>query len=69
MIEFSLEGQPHIELCDLLKITNLCESGGAAKHIIAEGVVKVNGQVELRKRAKILKDQIVDYKNEQIKIV
>lgn len=69
MKEFSLEGRPHVELCDLLKITRLCESGGAAKNIIATGVVKVDGQVELRKRAKILKGQVVEYNNTQIKIV
>ena len=69
MKELSLEGRPHVDLCDLLKITKLVESGGVAKHLIAEGLVKVDGNVETRKRAKILKGQIVEYKGEKVKVV
>lgn len=69
MKEFSLEGRPHVDLCDLLKLTKLCESGGEAKHIIAEGKVQVDGSIELRKRAKILKGQVVEYKGVKVKVV
>ncbi len=69
MREISLEGRPFIELCDVLKKTNLCESGGAAKHIIADGEVSVDGRMELRKRAKILAGQVIEYKGEKVKIV
>ena len=69
MIKFELSKNDYIALCDLLKIVKLCDSGAAAKHIIAEGKVKVNGAVELRKRAKITANQIVEYKGEQIKVV
>lgn len=65
---FELKDKLFIALCDLLKVANLCENGGAAKHVIAEGLVKVDGQVELRKRAKILKGQLVEYEDTQIKI-
>ncbi|WP_411752834.1 RNA-binding S4 domain-containing protein, partial [Serratia sp. (in: enterobacteria)] len=47
---FNLESHPHVELCDLLKFQGWCDSGGAAKEVIAAGQVKVNGQVETRKR-------------------
>jgi ribosome-associated protein len=67
--EISLEGRAFIELCDALKVTNLCESGGAAKHIIAEGNVKVNGQVELRKRAKITQGQVIEFNGEKVKVI
>ncbi|HNP51900.1 MAG TPA: RNA-binding S4 domain-containing protein, partial [Nitrosomonas nitrosa] len=53
MIEFSLQGRGYIALNGLLKINGLCASGGAAKSVIAEGLVKVNGQIELRKTCKI----------------
>lgn len=66
---FELKDKLFIALCDLLKVTNLCENGGAAKHVIAEGLVKVDGEVELRKRAKILKGQVVEYQTEKIIIV
>jgi len=70
MIEVPLApGKPHIELCDLLKVADLCESGGAAKHEIAAGKVKVDGQTDTRKRAKIKKDQIVEYLGTKVKVV
>lgn len=66
---FALNGKDHIKLCDLLAVANLCPSAGVAKNIIATGVVKVDGQVELRKRAKILKGQVVEYDGKQLTIV
>ncbi len=67
--EFKLKNTPYIALCDLLKSMNLCENGGAAKHAISAGLVKVDGVIELRKRAKIVKDQIVEFELTTIKIV
>lgn len=58
MEEFQLEGREFIELHNLLKVTGLCASGGMAKAVIAEGLVKVDGNVELRKRCKIRAGQV-----------
>ena len=58
--EFLLNGTEFIELHKLLKVTGFCESGGFAKTIIAEGYVKVDGNVELRKRCKIRAGQKVE---------
>lgn len=69
MRELSLDGQDHIKLCDLLSIVGLCPNAGVAKNIIATGVVKVNGEVELRKRAKIIKDQVVEYQGKKVKVI
>jgi len=69
MKEFKLEGGEFIALCDLLKASNLTESGGVAKHLIAEGQVKVDGAVELRKRCKIRQGQVIEFKGEQVKVV
>ncbi len=52
-IEFKLEG-PHIELIQLLKATGIAQTGGHAKMIVTEGEVIRNGEVELRKRAKVI---------------
>ena len=68
MSEFSLEGRDFIALNDLLKITGLCESGGAAKIVIAKGEVKVDGQIELRKTCKIRNGQMVEYARQQITV-
>lgn len=66
MEEFKLEGHEFIELNNLLKVTGLCESGGAAKAVIAEGRVKVDGNLELRKRCKIRTGQTVEFEGHQI---
>jgi ribosome-associated protein len=49
---FDLRGE-HITLDALLKATGLVGSGGAAKTLIAEGRVRVNGQPELRRGRKL----------------
>ena len=66
MIDFDLEGHEYIELCSLLKITGLCDSGGVAKLLIGDGQVKVDGQTELRKRCKIRVGQVVEFEGQQI---
>ncbi|AVJ16599.1 ribosome-associated protein YbcJ [Serratia rhizosphaerae] len=58
---FNLDNHPHVELCDLLKFQGWCESGGAAKEVIADGLVKVDGQQETRKRCKIVAGQQVSF--------
>lgn len=68
MSDFSLEGREYIALNDLLKITGLCDSGGTAKAVIAEGKVKVGGQTELRKTCKIRNGQVVEYAGKVIAI-
>lgn len=65
---FKLEGHPHIELCDLLKIEGWAESGAMAKAMIAEGLVQVNGVIETRKRCKILAGKIVSLGSQKIKV-
>lgn len=66
MEEFTLGSNEFIELNSLLKVMGLCDSGGIAKTAIAEGRVKVDGNVELRKRCKIRKRQIVEFEGHKI---
>ncbi|NBS58637.1 MAG: RNA-binding S4 domain-containing protein [Betaproteobacteria bacterium] len=56
--EFVLSRE-HIELCQLLKAVGIAESGGAGKHLVAAGEVRVDGQPESRKTAKIRAGQSV----------
>jgi len=49
----------HVELNQLLKLTGVCDSGGAGKALVASGVVSVDGVTELRKTAKIRAGQRV----------
>ncbi|OVZ64233.1 RNA-binding protein [Pigmentiphaga sp. NML080357] len=64
-ITFTLTGD-HVPLCDLLKLTGLADSGGAGKALVASGVVRVDGQVELRKTCKIRAGQIVEFEDTRI---
>ncbi len=57
-LEFELRGE-FVELNQLLKLSGVCDSGGAGKMLVAEGVVSVDGKVELRKTAKIRAGQVV----------
>jgi ribosome-associated protein len=69
MTEIALNDKPHIDLCDLLKVAGMAPTGGVGKHYVAAGEVKVDGAVELRKRAKIRAGQIVEYKGQKVKVV
>ena len=51
-----------IELCQLLKFSGLTENGGAAKQVISEGLVLLNGTVETQKRKKVMAGDRVTYK-------
>lgn len=67
-IEFVLRGD-FIELCNLLKLTGLADSGGRGKAMVAEGLVKVDGQQETRKTAKIRAGQVVTCGETSVKVV
>gem|GEM_PF-102189 len=65
MEKFTINGD-HIELIKLLKASGLCESGGAAKTAVEQGLVTVDGQVEYRKRLKIRKGRKIEFLNQEI---
>lgn len=58
-LEFRLDGE-YVELCNLLKLTGVADSGGQGKALVAEGAVTVDGQPESRKTAKIRAGQMVE---------
>ena len=49
-----------ITLTQVLKLAGLAESGGHAKILIADGCVRVNGAVELRKRRQMHIGDVVE---------
>ena len=59
VIEFQLRTDI-IDLLQLLKATGLCATGGEAKWAVEEGRVRVNGEVELRKRRKLRVGDVVE---------
>lgn len=67
-VEFELRGE-YVELNQLLKLVGLCDSGGAGKMLVAAGAVRVDGQPELRKTAKIRGGQTVAVDGVEIRVV
>jgi len=63
-----IEEEP-IELYKILKFENMVQSGGEAKFVIAEGLVRVNGEIETRKRKKIVSGDIIEFEEETIRII
>lgn len=68
-ISFSLNGNENIALCDLLKLVSLCNSGGQAKMMIADGQVLRNGVVETRKTAKIRAGEKIEFNQTVISVL
>jgi ribosome-associated protein len=68
-MEYALNGTEFIELVKLLKVLRIAESGGQAKLMVEDGEVRRNGEIELRKRAKIRAGEVIEIFGEQIKIV
>ncbi|MDD5350393.1 MAG: RNA-binding S4 domain-containing protein [Chthoniobacteraceae bacterium] len=60
--------QEFIELHKLLKFLGIAESGAAAKALVADGAVTVDGAVELRKACKIHAGQVVETADARITV-
>lgn len=57
-----------VELYKILKFEGLTTTGGEAKLLIADGQVSVNGEVETRRRKKIVDGDIIEFRDEKLKI-
>ena len=68
MREFQLTSE-FIELNKLLKIMRIAQSGGHAKIIVEDGEVVRNGEPEFRKRAKLIKGDVIEVMGETITII
>ncbi|QPF76697.1 RNA-binding S4 domain-containing protein [Roseateles sp. DAIF2] len=67
-MDFELRGE-YIELDKLLKATGLADSGGQARMMITEGLVRVDGRPESRKTAKIRAGQVVQCQDVRIRVL
>ena len=66
-LNFELDRE-FVELNQLLKLSGLCDSGGAGKMLVASGAVSVDGVVELRKTCKIRGGQVVRVGDAEIRV-
>ena len=65
---FALSSE-YIELNQLLKLVGLCDSGGAGKALVAQGLVLVDREIENRKTAKIRVGHIVSCGTVRVTVV
>ena len=68
MLQFTLSGE-FIPLIQLLKATQLVQSGGQAQMVVSEGEVKYNGVVDYRKRLKVKRGDIVEFNGVKIEVI
>jgi len=57
-----------IRLGQLLKLADLVETGGEGKELIADGEVRVNGEVETRRGRQLRDGDIVELDGERIRV-
>ena len=67
-LNFELDRE-FVELNQLLKLSGLCDSGGAGKALVASGAVSVDGVVELRKTCKVRDGQVVRVGDAEIRVI
>lgn len=65
--KFKIEGE-YIELIQLLKAIGIASTGGHAKMIVDEEMITRNGELETRKRAKLIAGDVIEIQVEQIRI-
>lgn len=63
------ENEDFIKLGQALKKASLVGSGVEAKMVIQDGMVELNGQIEVQRGKKLYDGDIVSYNGETIKIV
>jgi ribosome-associated protein len=57
-----------VELYKILKFEGLVTSGGEAKLLIGDGQVMVNGEVETRRRRKMLNADVIEFRGERLQL-
>ncbi|GGM20520.1 RNA-binding S4 domain-containing protein [Deinococcus aerophilus] len=62
------EQQETIDLQDFLKLRGMVETGGEAKFRVQGGEVRLNGQIETRRRKKLRRGDIVEYAGQRVAV-
>ena len=60
--------QEPVELYKILKFEGLVASGAEAKTVIENGLVMVNGEIETRKRKKMMTGDIIEFAKERLRL-
>ena len=68
-ITFELrDGDEYIPLIALLKAVGVAESGSMAQEVVTAGLIRRNGETELRKRAKIVAGDVIEFEDYIIEV-
>jgi len=67
MREVQITKEP-VELYKILKFEGLVTTGGEAKLLIGDGQVTVNGEVETRRRKKIVNGDVIEFGSEKMQV-
>ena len=62
------QGDEFIPLIQLLKAAGVVDTGSEAQEVVTAGLVLRNGEVETRKRAKIITGEIIQLQNIEIEV-
>lgn len=68
MIEIEIQTD-YIKLDQFLKLSELAQTGGHAKIIIKDGLVKVNGQICLERGKKLKAGDIITVEDEYVFVI
>ena len=60
--------EDYIKLGQALKAAHLVDSGGEAKAVIQDGLVRVNGEADTRRGKKLVAGDLVEYNGKTVKI-
>ena len=63
-----MEPEETLSLNDALKLSGLAETGGRAKLLVQSGQVKVNGEVETRRKRKIRAGDVIEVGGEEFEV-
>lgn len=58
-----------VELFKILKFEGIVASGGEAKMVISQGMVKVNGTIETQKRKKIVSGDTIEFMDQKFEVI
>lgn len=57
-----------VELYKILKFEGLVSTGGEAKLLIGDGQVTVNGEIETRRRRKMLSGDVIEFRGHRLEL-
>ena len=58
-----------IRLGQLLKLAGIAESGGEARELVQDGIVRVNGEVETRRGRQLREGDVVEAGGERVRVI